>query len=43
MAPTALRTDAVTYSFGYAEVAIEERRLRTALTVLRSGLVDTTD
>jgi hypothetical protein len=35
--------DAVAYSFGYAEIAMEERRLRTALTALRSGLVDTTD
>jgi pSer/pThr/pTyr-binding forkhead associated (FHA) protein len=35
--------DAVAYSFGYADIAIEERRLRTALTALRSGLVDTTD
>jgi hypothetical protein len=35
--------DAAAYSFGYAEIAIEERRLRTALTALRSGLVDTTD
>ena len=35
--------DTVAYSFGYAEIAIEERRLRTALTALRSGLVDTID
>jgi len=32
--------DAVAHSFGYAELAIDERRLRTALTALRSGLVD---
>ena len=35
--------DAVAYSFGYAEITTDERRLRTALTALRSGLVDTTD
>jgi pSer/pThr/pTyr-binding forkhead associated (FHA) protein len=35
--------DAVAYSFGYSEIATDERRLRTALTALRSGLVDTTD
>lgn len=35
--------DAVAYSFGYSEIAPDERRLRTALTALRSGLVDTTD
>jgi pSer/pThr/pTyr-binding forkhead associated (FHA) protein len=35
--------DDVAHSFGYAEIAIDERRLRTALTALRSGLVDTTD
>jgi len=35
--------DAVAYSFGYSEIATDERRLRTALTALRSGLVDSTD
>ena len=35
--------DAVADSFGYSEIAPEERRLRTALTALRSGLVDTAD
>jgi hypothetical protein len=35
--------DAVAYSFGYSDIATDERRLRTALTALRSGLVDTTD
>ena len=35
--------DAVAYSFGYWELALEERRLRTALTALRSGLADTSD
>ena len=35
--------DAVAYSFGYLELAIDERRLRTALTALRSGLVDSAD
>jgi hypothetical protein len=35
--------DAVAYSFGYSELAIDERRLRTALTALRSGLVDSAD
>jgi hypothetical protein len=35
--------DAVAYSFGYAELAMDERRLRTALTALRSGLVDSAD
>ena len=32
--------DAVAHSFGYAELATDERRLRTAVTALRSGLVD---
>jgi hypothetical protein len=35
--------DAVAYSSGYSETSPDERRLRTALTALRSGLVDTTD
>jgi pSer/pThr/pTyr-binding forkhead associated (FHA) protein len=35
--------DALAYSFGYLELAEDERRLRTALTALRSGLVDTSD
>jgi pSer/pThr/pTyr-binding forkhead associated (FHA) protein len=35
--------DAVAYSFGYSEMTTDERRLRTALTALRSGLVDTSD
>jgi pSer/pThr/pTyr-binding forkhead associated (FHA) protein len=35
--------DAVAYSFGYLELATDERRLRTALTALRSGLIDTSD
>jgi hypothetical protein len=32
--------DAVAQSFDYAELGLDERRLRTALTALRSGLVD---
>ena len=39
----ALELDAVAHSFGYAELALDERRLRTALTALRSGLVDSSD
>jgi pSer/pThr/pTyr-binding forkhead associated (FHA) protein len=35
--------DAMAGSFGYAKIATDERRLRTALTALRSGLVDTAD
>ena len=35
--------DAVAQSFGYSELALEERRLRTALTALRSGLVSGAD
>lgn len=35
--------DAVAHSFGYAELALHERRMRTALTALRSGLVDNAD
>jgi pSer/pThr/pTyr-binding forkhead associated (FHA) protein len=35
--------DAVAYSFGYSEMTTDERRLRTALTALRSGLVDTSE
>jgi pSer/pThr/pTyr-binding forkhead associated (FHA) protein len=35
--------DAVAHSFGYAGLAMDERRLRTALTALRSGLVDSAD
>ncbi len=35
--------DAVAQSFDYAELAVDERRLRTALTALRSGLVDTSE
>jgi hypothetical protein len=31
--------DAVAHSFGYIELPVEERRLRTALTAIRSGLV----
>jgi hypothetical protein len=30
-------------SFGYADLAPDERRLRTALTALRSGLVDSSE
>jgi len=35
--------DTVAHSFGYPELAMDERRLRTALTALRSGLVDSSD
>ena len=35
--------DALAHSFGYAELVLEERRLRTALTAVRSGLVDSSD
>jgi pSer/pThr/pTyr-binding forkhead associated (FHA) protein len=35
--------DAVAHSFGYEQLALDERRLRTALTALRSGLVDHPD
>jgi pSer/pThr/pTyr-binding forkhead associated (FHA) protein len=35
--------DSVAHSFGYAQLATDERRLRTALTALRSGLVDSSD
>ena len=35
--------DAVAQSFGYTELGLDERRLRTALTALRSGLVDNHD
>jgi hypothetical protein len=35
--------DAVARSFGYAELTADERRLRTALTALRSGLVDNSE
>jgi hypothetical protein len=35
--------DAVAQSFDYADLALDERRLRTALTALRSGLVDNRD
>jgi hypothetical protein len=35
--------DAVAESFDYGELALDERRLRTALTALRSGLVDGSD
>ena len=35
--------DAVALSFGYGQLATEERRLRTALTALRSDLVDSSD
>ncbi len=35
--------DAVAESFDYADLGLEERRLRTALTALRSGLVDKPD
>jgi pSer/pThr/pTyr-binding forkhead associated (FHA) protein len=38
-----LELDAVALSFGYAELAADERRLRTALTALRSGLVDSSE
>jgi hypothetical protein len=38
-----LELDSVAQSFGYADLAQDERRLRTALTALRSGLVDTSD
>jgi hypothetical protein len=31
--------DAVAHSFGYIELPMHERRLRTALTAIRSGLV----
>lgn len=39
----AVELDAVAHSFGYGELAMDERRLRTALTALRSGLVDSSD
>jgi predicted component of type VI protein secretion system len=35
--------DDVARSFGYADLGLDERRLRTALTALRSGLVDDRD
>jgi pSer/pThr/pTyr-binding forkhead associated (FHA) protein len=35
--------DAVARSFGYTELTADERRLRTALTALRSGLVDNSE
>jgi predicted component of type VI protein secretion system len=35
--------DAVAQSFDYAGLSLDERRLRTALTALRSGLVDNRD
>jgi hypothetical protein len=35
--------DAVAHSFDYADLGFAERRLRTALTALRSGLVDDRD
>jgi pSer/pThr/pTyr-binding forkhead associated (FHA) protein len=35
--------DALAHSFGYADLGRDERRLRTALTALRSGLVDDRD
>lgn len=35
--------DAVAHSFGYTDLGLDERRLRTALTALRSGLVDNRD
>ena len=38
-----LELDAIAHSFGYAQLAADERRLRTALTALRSGLVDSSD
>jgi pSer/pThr/pTyr-binding forkhead associated (FHA) protein len=39
----AAELDTVAVSFGYADLALDERRLRTALTALRSGLVDDRD
>ena len=38
-----LELDAVAQSFGYAELTADERRRRTALTALRSGLVDSSE
>ena len=38
-----LELDAVAQSFGYAELTADERRLRTALTALLSGLVDSSE
>jgi pSer/pThr/pTyr-binding forkhead associated (FHA) protein len=38
-----LELDAVADSFGYTDLGPHERRLRTALTALRSGLVDNAD
>ena len=35
--------DAIAHSFGYGELAVAERRLRTALTALRSGLASPGD
>ena len=35
--------DGLAASFGYGHLAVDERRLRTALTALRSGLVDPAD
>ena len=35
--------DALGQSFGYGELPLDERRVRTALTALRSGLVSGAD
>ena len=35
--------DVIAHSFGYGDLALDERRLKTALTALRSGLVDRGD